>query len=604
MYSRRGWSRGTTDSVHERPSLTLLAPLPIALVIVGVLAWYHFVFTGFGFDGTIVDANTGRGVPGARVWSGSAVTVTGADGTFQLAAAKPPELVSVDAPGYASAEVRATMPSLPIQAALQPRTAELQVVDAETGAAIPGASASGLALGDGRFQLAPAQPGEEVQAQAAGYVPGAQPYDGADVFQLPLAPRYTGHVVDDQSGQPIARAHVQAGGTEAVSESDGAFSFVGPLSDHQLIALAPGYKRATVDVGAHRDVTVRLQPNVVRAVYLTHDAVRLPEFREHLSYLLDTTEVNAVVIDVKGDRGYLTYPSAVPLAQQIGANDNPTAPDIDQLIHDLHARNVYVIGRLVVFKDDLLARNGPRAGVDVAIKDRRNGQPWVDGEGLAWVDAFQPAAWSYNSDLAREAIQHGFDEVQLDYIRFPTDPPPGGSVDDTQYSQPFTATNRVAALKSFLSQTHTAVQQAGGYLSIDTFGLTTWWDHSDGGIGQDVAELADDIDYLCPMVYPSTFGSGIPGGMPYPDVVEHPYDLVFQSLTHAISHQLAGTHVVVRPWLQYFDDYGDKLDGYRYDEPQIEAQKKAAADAGARGWMLWDPTNEYTRGGLDVPPTS
>ena len=229
------------------------------------------------------------------------------------------------------------------------------------------------------------------------------------------------------------------------------------------------------------------------------------------------------------------------------------------------------------------------------MKNRRTGDLWVDGESLAWVDPFQSAAWQYNTDLAREAIQLGFDEVQFDYIRFATDPSPDSSVADIQYSQPPTEINRVTALKSFLAQAHAAVNAAGGFLSMDTFGYTTWWD-DDGGIGQDLRVLADDIDYYSPMIYPSTFNAGLPGSIPYPEVVSRPYDVVFQSLMHAET-RLAGKRAVLRPWLQYFDDYPWATQT-RYDGPQIEAQKNAVADANALGWMLWNAGSHFKRGGL------
>jgi hypothetical protein len=311
--------------------------------------------------------------------------------------------------------------------------------------------------------------------------------------------------------------------------------------------------------------------------------------------ILDTTEVNAVVIDLKGDYGLLSYPSRVPLAQQIGANDQPTINDLDGLLTSLHDHHAYAIARIVVFKDNVLARNGVRAGLDVSVKDRRTGQPWIDGEDLAWVDPFQPAAWDYNAALAREAIERGFDEVQFDYIRFATDPSRDSSVEDIVYSKPLTEDNRVSALKTFLSGAHAAVNAAGGFLSMDTFGYTTWWDN-DGGIGQDLTVLADNIDYYSPMVYPSTFSAGLPGKIPYPNVVSRPYDVVYESLLHA-QDKLAGKHVVVRPWLQYFDDY-PWATKFRYDAPQIEAQKRAAMDAKSLGWMLWNAGSLFTRGGI------
>ena len=150
-------------------------------------------------------------------------------------------------------------------------------------------------------------------------------------------------------------------------------------------------------------------------------------------------------------------------------------------------------------------------------------------------------------------------------------------------------------MNSFLQQAHTAVNDAGGFLSIDTFGYTTWWD-DDGGIGQDLSILADDIDYYSPMVYPSTFNAGLPGDMPYPDVVSRPYDVIYQSLKH-VQEKLAGKRVVVRPWLQYFDDY-PWATRTRYDAAQIEAEKQAVVDSKSFGWMMWNAGSLFTRGGL------
>jgi hypothetical protein len=388
---------------------------------------------------------------------------------------------------------------------------------------------------------------------------------------------------------------VAVGDVVVRSASDGTFELPRSTTVRRLVVLTPGYRRAELDLAARPSLDVALEPNVVRGIYMTYFAIGGEQYRRDMYQLLDTTEINAVVIDVKGDYGLLSYRSQLPVAQQIGANDSPTIDDLDGLLRSLHDRGAYVIARIDVFKDQLLARNGPRAGLDVSIKDRRSGQPWVDGENLAWVDGFQPAAWDYNVALAREAIERGFDEVQFDYVRFPTDPPPGGSIEDTQYSQPFTEANRVEALHQLLQRAHAAVNAAGGYLGIDTFGYTTWWD-DDGGIGQDLRVLADDIDYYCPMVYPSTFSAGVPGLIPYPTVVSKPYDVVYQSLKH-VQDKLAGKPVVLRPWLQYFDDYPWATSA-RYDAPQIEAQKQAAADAHSQGWMLWNAGSLFRRGGL------
>ncbi len=617
MYSHRGWSYSsapspTQISAYRRrrfglprfPRLPSFSPLPFAILIVGAAAWYHFAFGGFTLHGHVVDGASGEPIAGARVWSARASTLTAADGAFVLDHVKPPDAIDVDAPGYRAQDLRVVDPLQSLAPRLDPVGTEVETIDADTNqpvAALLDAPQSSVTPVDlGRIRVAPIRDGQTLSVNATGYMPVQAVYSGQDVLRVPMHPRLDGHVVDAVTGQAVANARVSVGADLVLTtDASGTFQLARRPAQGTLQVLAPGYRRVEVDLSQHPGLDVQLQPNPVRATYLTYFAAGGEQYRQDLLNLLDTTEVNAVVIDIKGDYGLLSYHSSVPLADQIGANTSPTIDDLDGLLRTLHQRGTYVIGRIVVFKDNVLARNGPRAGLDVGVKDRRTGDLWVDGENLAWVDPFQPTAWDYNTALAQEAIQRGFDEVQFDYIRFATDPSPGGSISDMQYSKPLTEENRVSALSSFLRQAHAAVNAAGGFLSMDTFGYTTWWS-DDGGIGQDVEALADDIDYYCPMVYPSTFNAGLPGSIPYPDVVSRPYDTVYQSLAHAQA-KLVGHHAVLRPWLQYFDDYPWATQT-RYDAPQIEAQKQAASDAHANGWMLWNAGSLFKRGGLAPKP--
>jgi hypothetical protein len=575
-----------------------LSPLPFAILLVGAAAWYHFGFAGFSMHGALVDSASGKPIAGARVWSARSSSLTSTEGLFELERVKPPDAVGLDAPGYHTQTLRVIDPFDALAARLEPIGVELDAVDADTGtpvAAVLDASTPASTLAEGRLRIAPVRDGQKFDLTAAGYIPTETYYSGQNVLRVPMQPRLDGHVVDAVTGKPVASARVSVEDLILNTDGDGSFTLRSRPSQGVLTVLAPGYRRAQLDLSQRKGLDVVLQPNPVRATYMTYFAIGGSDYRQDLLKLLDTTEVNAVVIDIKGDYGLLSYRSALPLAEQIGANAEPTIDDLDSLLATLHQHGAYVIGRIVAFKDNVLARNGSNAGLDVGVKDRRTGGVWVDGESLAWVDPFQPAAWDYNSALAREAIQRGFDEVQFDYIRFATDPSPDTTVDDIQYSRPMTEQNRVSALKSFLGQAHKAVNDAGGFLSMDTFGYTTWWDN-DGGIGQDLEVLADDIDYYSPMVYPSTFNAGLPGGIPYPDVVSRPYDVVFQSLKHA-QQKLEGKRLVIRPWLQYFDDYPWATQ-MRYDAPQIEAQKKAVADSHSQGWMLWNAGSLFKRGGL------
>lgn len=327
----------------------------------------------------------------------------------------------------------------------------------------------------------------------------------------------------------------------------------------------------------------RLQHQPVRALYMTFYSIGSQDFRAHIFDLLENTEANAVVIDVKGDRGYVAFPSQVPLASQIGAQDYLTMKDIDDLMAYFKAKNIYTIARIVTFKDDPLARARP----DLAVRNGHTGGLWVDNEGLAWTDPFQPEVWDYNIAIAREAAEKGFDEVQFDYIRFPTD----GDVNGAVFSQPSTEETRQAAIRGFLTRARQALQPLGVKLAVDTFGYTTWRD-DDMGIGQKLEDLASLVDVISPMVYPSTFQDGIPG---YRYAVAHPYEIVYYSLEKALD-RVADTTVEIRPWLQDFPDYA--FDRRPYTASDVLAEKKAAYDAGASGWMLWDPRVKYTRDAL------
>ncbi|MDP2728689.1 MAG: putative glycoside hydrolase, partial [Dehalococcoidia bacterium] len=330
----------------------------------------------------------------------------------------------------------------------------------------------------------------------------------------------------------------------------------------------------------------RVQHKPVKAIYVSFFAIGSQDFRDHVFDLIENTEINAVVIDVKGDRGYVAFPSQVPLATEIGALDYLTMKDIDELMAYLKARNIYTIARIVVFKDDPLAQARP----DLAVRDGRTGSLWIDNEGLAWTDPFREEVWDYNIALAREAAEKGFDEIQFDYTRFPTD----GDMDGALFSRPSTQENRQAAIQGFLARAWQALKPLGAKLAVDTFGYTAWLD-DDMGIGQKLEDLAPFVDVISPMVYPSTFRYGIPD---YPNAVAHPYEIVYYSLNKAMD-RLDATGVEVRPWLQDFPDYA--FDKRPYTSVEVLAQKKASYDAGASGWMLWDPRVKYTRDALAPP---
>lgn len=450
-----------------------------------------------------------------------------------------------------------------------------------------------VGLGGGRYAARAPEGARIDQISADGYRPVSMPArrDAGQVMRL-IPSIVQGVVSDAASGTPIARAAIRSGDLSTQTDSAGRFALAGVSATPQLQITAAGYAETTASVGDSTEVDVQLPQRDLRAAYLTYYGVADRDLRGRVVDMLSSGALNALVLDVKGDRGYLIYKSDVPLADAIGATDLPTFLETEQFIADLKQRGVYTIARIVVMKDDVLARNGPRVGLDVAAKDTVTGGVWTDGEGLGWVDPFREEVWAYNASLAAEAIARGFDEVQFDYVRFPTDPGADTRLDRVRLSQPATNESRPSAIAGALSRAHEAVKRAGGVLAIDVFGYVCWRE-DDMGIGQHLETLAPVVDYISPMVYPSTF-NGLPIEPAYRNSAAFPYETVFYSLQRA-RERVAGTGVAIRPWLQYFDDY-PWASGRRYGPTELAAQRRAVEDLRLPGFMWWDPTNLYAHG--------
>jgi LysM repeat protein len=318
----------------------------------------------------------------------------------------------------------------------------------------------------------------------------------------------------------------------------------------------------------------------VRALYVSYFAIGHPETRQRIFDLLDTTELNAVVLDAKGDDGWITYPTQVPLAHEIGA-DRPMVKDFQEVMDQFKSRGIYTIARVVTFKDGLLAKSYP----EYAVKMSGTAEVSSDREDLGWTDPFLKPVWDYNTRIALEAAQFGFDEVQFSHVRFPTP----GQTGTLQFSQEATKETRVAAITGFLSIARGQLRPYGVRVSADTLGYTSWR-KDDTLIGQDIERMAQYLDVLSPMLYPSTFGNGIPG---YKMAVAHPYEVIYESAQRAVS-RIRPLGCAVRPWIQDFPDY--RFDKRVYGKEEIQAQIKACFDAGCAGFMAWDHRVKYTDG--------
>jgi hypothetical protein len=323
----------------------------------------------------------------------------------------------------------------------------------------------------------------------------------------------------------------------------------------------------------------------IKGLYVNAWAFGSPKLWQ-LVRLADETEINAFVIDVKDDTGCLLYVSAVPTAQQIGANKCARAKDARARLDTLAAHGIYAIARIVVAKDPLLAE---RKG-QWSVKDRETGGLWRDRIDIAWVDAYNDSVWIYSAQLAQEAAQMGFREVQFDYVRFPDEPRermataifPSHRAGETQREA---VREHVALLKDRL-------KASGVPVTFDIFGLTASAT-GDLGIGQVWEDFVSVADVVLPMVYPShyyrgAFGYAWPNGQPY--------RVVRSALTDALhrSQPLPGS-AEIRPFLQAFT-LGRRLP--RYTPVEIREQIRAAEDLGIQSWVLWNPRSVYQRGAL------
>ncbi|HJW24321.1 MAG TPA: putative glycoside hydrolase [Rhodocyclaceae bacterium] len=394
---------------------------------------------------------------------------------------------------------------------------------------------------------------------------------------LPTAWGLTGRVVDEASGRPLAGAVVTRGGEIAGTDGDGRYTLApgsGPVTVRAI-----GYRRGRIVPDGDAAPPLRLTPIRPKALYLSAWGIGDRGLRQAALGLIDGSELNALVIDVKGDRGLVPYPSRVALAEAVGARRYTTVRDMPALLAELHKRGVYLIARIVVFKDDPLATAHP----EWAVKTAR-GVLFRDREGLAWVDASRPEVWAYNLDIAEEAAAMGFDEIQFDYLRFP-------DATGLVFAVPNTEERRVASISGFLAAARKRLAPHNVFIAADIFGYVSW-NQNDTFIGQRIESLAREVDYLCLMLYPSGFHLGIPG---YTNPVQHPFEIVQLTLKHA-AHRSGLSPLRFRPWLQAFRDYA--FDHRPFGGPEIRQQIDAAEGFGSDGWMLWNPRNVYSGEGL------
>jgi len=382
-----------------------------------------------------------------------------------------------------------------------------------------------------------------------------------------------GTVFDKTTQKPIPNAIIISGSKEYRTDCNGAFKVP---SSPIIGARAIGYERKFYKSGGR----MYLQPFQPKALYLSSFGATHGKIMGNAKEIIKNTEINALVIDIKMDRGQIAFATNNAIANKIGAQELILFKDIKKFTSELRKEGIYSIARIVTFKDTPLITAYPNWGVR-----KSDGSLFKDKEGLYWIDPSRRDSWNYMIDIAEETAKAGFDEIQFDYVRFPDAKGVKFSVENTQ-------AERVKAISGFLEAARTRLTPYNVFISADIFGYVSWH-NADIEIGQRVDALSPYVDYLSPMLYPSGFNAGIPG---HPDPVKANYEVVKQSLDKAL--EKSGTSpLAYRPWLQAFRDYA--FDRRIYGAKEIREQIAASEAFGSCGWILWNPRNVYSSQGLN-----
>ena len=364
-------------------------------------------------------------------------------------------------------------------------------------------------------------------------------------------------------------------------------------------------------------------PEEVRAIYMTACVAGTPSFRQQLVELVEATELNSIMIDIKDYSGQVSFPITHEVWGPAWQNATCGARDMEAFIADLHERGIFVIGRITVFQDPFQTTRRP----EIAVL-RRDGSVWTDYKGLGFADVAATDFWDDIIDLSIASYNLGFDELNFDYIRYPSDGDMQAAVyPHTEKSE--WPNDRPANLEAFFAYLHEAMtdpdnftevrhtntgrETAIPYTSADTFGMTTT-NYDDLSIGQVQERIAPYFDFVAPMVYPSHYPNGWRG---FSNPNHYPYDVVYQAMRDGVARMQASTTRVagfqherigtstpavyskpvfgpdrLRTWIQDFN-YGGN-----YGPEEVRAQIQASYDAGVNSWMLWAPSNRYTREAL------
>lgn len=317
-------------------------------------------------------------------------------------------------------------------------------------------------------------------------------------------------------------------------------------------------------------------PIPLKGIYMTSCVAGTPSFRAKLQKIAEDTEVNAIVIDVKDYTGTISFTTDNPLFKD-STGSGCKVKDLKEFIGELHKKNIYVIARISTFQDKYLVSKRP----DLAVKRKSDGAIWKDYKGVSWLDAGSREVWDYITALGQESYAIGFDELNFDYIRFPSD----GDMKNIAYTFMGTST-KAEVIKDFSAHISSVFRPQNIPISADLFGMTTT-NKDDLNIGQLLENELPYFDYIAPMIYPSHYP---PTFLGFPNPAEKPYEVIKHSMDMAVQRVISAssTPSKLRPWLQDFNL------GATYTKEMIRKEIQAVYDSGLDSWMLWDAGNTYT----------
>lgn len=370
--------------------------------------------------------------------------------------------------------------------------------------------------------------------------------------------------------------------TDAVGKEDSGEAAVGSADEADTVSgntVSDGssVSENTVEVEA----IPRPEPVKVRGIYVSGPVAGIAKM-DDLIDLVDRTELNAMVIDIKNDEGRVTYKMQSEQVLEIDAGVR-YIPDIDGLVAKCKEKNIYLIARIVAFRDPYLAEQKPEWAVHT-----KDGDIFRDKNGLAWVNPYEREVWDYLVEIASQAGQAGFDEVQFDYIRFSTDV----NESEVDYGPESESVDKIEIITEFTEYAYGQLAPQGIYVAADVFGTVIDNETDQAIVGQDYMQMAQHLDYICPMVYPSHYHNGA-YGITVPDA--EPYRTIYAAASASV--QALGVlpeenRAHVRMWLQSFT--ASWVNGHiSYGPQQIRAQIKGAYDAGYDEWILWNAAVNY-----------